>query len=111
MEFGEEIICSICHEVEIDVAFGVCAHKFHRQCILRWLQICKEANRALVCPYCVRSVTETDLVIWVSFFFLQRSIHYQKLWMGNGKGHFFPIKKFVNKKRNQISIEYKLKCM
>ena len=111
MEFGEEIICSICHEVEIDVAFGVCAHKFHRQCILRWLQICKEANRALVCPYCVRSVTETDLVIWVSFFVQRFQFIIKNYGWEMAKDIFLPVKKFVNKKRNQISIEYKLKCL
>ena len=60
---ANKITCSIClsDETEMDVKIVQCSHKFHRHCIVKWIETCAEANLPFKCPFCTRLLTPTDL--------------------------------------------------
>ena len=60
---ANKITCSIClcDETEMDVKIVQCSHKFHRNCIVKWIETCAEANLPFKCPYCTQLLTPTDL--------------------------------------------------
>ena len=81
---ANKITCSIClcDETEMDVKIVQCSHKFHRHCIVKWIETCAEANLPFKCPFCNRLLTPTDLnqlviiIILVHIFYIW---HYYSL--------------------------------
>ena len=63
------IICTICLEAEMDVEVAYCLHRFHRQCLTKWIKICVEQGRPFTCPDCSRLLTLEDLGQLVIYFY------------------------------------------
>jgi Ring finger domain len=45
--------CSICLEpISLDYVYTPCIHKYHRDCLLKWVMICESIGHATPCPIC-----------------------------------------------------------
>ena len=51
--------CSICKEPGMDVGLRECLHRFHRDCISKWIQSRKENSD---CPICRQPIDEERVV-------------------------------------------------
>ena len=51
IELTEEVICAICLDIVLrGISLPACKHSFHKECIIRWIEI--HSN----CPYCRISI-------------------------------------------------------